>query len=95
MAAYVIGNIEVMDPVRYVTYTQGVGASIVAYGGRFLVRGGAAEKLEGPTEPKRVVLIEFPSVERAKAWWDSDAYSELKAIRRSASVGSLMLVAGV
>ena len=95
MSAYVIGNIEVMDPVRYVTYTQGVGASIAAHGGRFLVRGGAVEKLEGAVDPKRVVVIEFPTVERAKAWWDSDEYRELKALRQSLSVGSLMLAAGV
>ena len=94
MSAYVIGNIEVTDPERYVTYVKGVGASLDAYGGRFLVRGGEVEKLEGSIDPKRVVVIEFPSLERAKAWWDSDEYRELKALRRSASVGSLMLAQG-
>jgi uncharacterized protein (DUF1330 family) len=90
----VIGNIEVTDPERHVAYVQGVRASLAAYGGRFLVRGGAVEKLEGAIEPKRVVVIEFPSLERAKAWWDSAEYRDLKALRRSASIGSLMLAQG-
>ncbi len=83
------------DPVRYDDYRKMVPASIAAYGGRFLARGGKVESLEGPWEPKRTVIVEFPSVERAKAWWDSDEYAPAKALRRSASQGSLILLEGL
>ena len=95
MSAYVIADIDVQDPVRYDDYRKMVPASITAYGGRFLARGGKVESLEGPWEPKRTVIVEFPSVERAKAWWDSDEYAPAKALRRSASQGSLILLEGL
>lgn len=95
MSAYVIADIDVKDPVRYDDYRKMVPASIAAYGGRFLARGGKVESLEGPWEPKRTVIVEFPSVERAKAWWDSDEYAPAKALRRSASQGSLILLEGL
>ena len=95
MSAYVIADIDVQDPVRYDDYRKMVPASIAAYGGRFLARGGKVESLEGPWEPKRTVIVEFPSVERAKAWWDSDEYAPAKALRRSASQGSLILLEGI
>jgi uncharacterized protein (DUF1330 family) len=94
VAAYIIGNIEVTSPEPYASYVSHVGASVAQYGGRFIVRGGRAEKLEGPLEPRRVVVIEFPTVERAKAWWESEEYRELKSLRRSASTGSLFVVEG-
>ncbi len=95
MAAYVIADIDVQDPVRYADYRALVPASIEAYGGRFLARGGKVESLEGPWQPKRTVILEFPSVERAKAWWDSEEYAPAKALRRSASQGSLILLEGL
>ena len=95
MSAYVIADIDVQDPVRYDDYRKMVPASIAAYGGRFLARGGKVESLEGPWEPKRTVIVEFPSVDRAKAWWDSDEYAPAKALRRSASQGSLILLEGL
>jgi uncharacterized protein (DUF1330 family) len=95
MSAYVIADIDVQDPVRYADYRKMVPASIEAYGGRFLARGGKVESLEGPWEPKRTVIVEFPSVERAKAWWDSDEYAPAKALRRAASQGSLILLEGL
>jgi uncharacterized protein (DUF1330 family) len=95
MAAYVIADIDVQDPVRYDDYRKMVPASIAAYGGRFLARGGKVESLEGPWQPKRTVIVEFPSVERAKAWWDSEEYAPAKALRRSASQGSLILLEGI
>jgi uncharacterized protein (DUF1330 family) len=85
----------VQDPVRYADYRAMVPASIEAYGGRFLARGGKVESLEGPWQPKRAVILEFPSVERAKAWWDSEEYAPAKALRRSASQGSLILLEGL
>jgi uncharacterized protein (DUF1330 family) len=95
MPAYVFANIEVTDPVLYEEYRKGVPATIAQYGGRYVARGGAAEGLEGGYAPKRVVILEFPSVERAKAWWDSPEYQPLRAIRQRASRGDLLLVEGL
>ena len=95
MPAYVFANIEVTDPVLYEEYRKGVPATIAQYGGRYIARGGAAEGLEGGYAPKRVVILEFPSVERAKAWWDSPEYRPLRALRQRASRGDLLLVEGL
>ena len=95
MAAYVIANIEVRDAETYERYRRDVPATIEKYGGRFLVRGGAVEALEGDFVPKRIVVLEFPSVERAKQWWNSPEYRPLRELRKSASRGDLFLVAGV
>ena len=94
MAAYIIADVEIKDPVRYAEYITIVPATIARYEGRFVVRGGRTEPLEGAWTPKRIVVLEFPTFERAKAWWDSDEYSGPKALRQSASVGSLILVQG-
>jgi uncharacterized protein (DUF1330 family) len=95
MPAYVFANIEVTDPVLYEEYRKGVPATIAQYGGRYVARGGAAEGLEGGYAPKRVVILEFPSVERAKAWWNSPEYRPLRAIRQRASRGDLLLIEGL
>lgn len=95
MAAYVFGNVEVRDPTLYEEYRRQVPATLARYGGKFLVRGGATEVLEGHLEPRRVVIIEFESLERAKAWWDSPEYRPLRELRQRASQGDLLLVAGV
>lgn len=94
MAAYLIANIDVTDPAAYEDYRKGVAATVEQYGGRFLVRGGATQPLEG-TPPKRVVVLEFASLEHAKRWWDSPEYRPLRDLRRRASHGDLFLVAGV
>lgn len=95
MSAYVIANIKITNPVRYAQYIQLTPASILPFGGRFIVRGGRAEKLEGATEANRIVIIEFGSYERAKDWYESEGYRHAKEIRQSASVSSLILVDGV
>ena len=95
MSAYVIANIEVIDPVRYEDYRKLVLPTITAYGGRFLARGGRVDSLEGPWRPNRLVIVEFPSVERAKAWWSSPEYAEAKALRQATSDGSLIIIEGV
>ena len=95
MKAYVIANIEVRDPVRYADYVKLTPGSIAPFGGRFIARGGRSESLEGPTPANRMVMIEFPSYEKAKAWYDSAEYRVALAIRQSASHGSLILVEGV
>jgi uncharacterized protein (DUF1330 family) len=93
--AYVIAMVEIRDPVRYESYRQMVTPTITAFGGRFVVRGGRSEVLEGEWTSKRVVVIEFPSVERAKAWWSSPEYAEARAIRQATSAGTLIVIEGV
>ena len=95
MKAYVIANIDVHDPVRYADYIKLTPGSIAPFGGRFIARGGRSESLEGQTAANRMVMIEFPSYEEAKAWYDSAEYRVALAIRQSASHGSLILVEGV
>jgi uncharacterized protein (DUF1330 family) len=95
VAAYVIADVDVKDPVRYEDYRKMVLPTISAYGGRFLARGGAVETLEGPWRPTRLVIVEFPSLERAKAWWSSAEYADAKALRQATSHGSLIVVEGV
>jgi uncharacterized protein (DUF1330 family) len=92
--AYIVANVEVTDPAGYEEYRKGVAATIQQYGGRFLVRGGATEVLEGTFAPKRIVILEFESVERAKQWYDSPEYRPLLAMRKRASRGDLFLAAG-
>jgi uncharacterized protein (DUF1330 family) len=95
MSAYLFVSIEITDPVRYAEYVQLVPASLARYGGKYLARGGRAERLEGAWEPKRVVLLEFESFERALAWWSSEDYTGPKALRHSAAVTNMILVEGV
>ena len=95
MAAYVIAHVRVEEPELYEDYRSQVLATIEAHGGRFLVRGGKAELLEGTRDPARVVVLEFPSYEAAKAWYESDEYRPLIEIRQSASTGDLILADGV
>jgi uncharacterized protein (DUF1330 family) len=95
MPAYVIANVTVKDPVRYAEYRRLVTPTVERYGGRFLVRGGRVEALEGEWPQMRVVVLEFPSMEQARAWWSSPEYSEAKAIRQATSEGTLLLVEGV
>ena len=94
MAAYVIGDIEVTDPKLYDDYRKHVLATIEKHGGRFLVRGGAVDALEGGWSPKRMVLVEFPSMAEARAWYRSPEYAPLIRLRQKASRGRLILVEG-
>ena len=95
MAAYVIADVKVEDPAQYEDYKRMVPATIAAYGGRFIARGGRTEVLEGEWRPNRVVIIEFESVERAKEWWASEEYRAARELRQRTSTGSLIVVEGV
>jgi uncharacterized protein (DUF1330 family) len=95
MSAYVVVEVEVLDKERFETYKQMVPPSIAAYGGRFLVRGGEVETLEGEWLPKRFVILEFPSVERAKAWWASEEYVQAKALRQACARTQMIVVEGL
>jgi uncharacterized protein (DUF1330 family) len=95
MPAYLIGNIEVTDPQVYEEYKKGVGATVAKYGGRSLARAGALmEVLEGDWTPKRLVILEFPSVEKLKAWYNSPEYKPLLDIRVRSTKSSLVMVEG-
>jgi uncharacterized protein (DUF1330 family) len=94
MAAYILAEIEITDADGYKEYSAQVPVTIAKYGGRFLVRGGKAEALEGEWPQRRRVLLEFPSFEAAKRWWDSPEYEKPKAMRQAASNGRLILMDG-
>jgi uncharacterized protein (DUF1330 family) len=94
MAAYLIANIDITDAQNYKTYIQMVPASIEKFGGKYLVRGGKFENLEGDWQPKRLVIIEFPSFEQAKLWYESEDYRDAKDIRIRSSLSELTLVEG-
>jgi len=95
MSAYVVVQVEVKDQVRYEDYKRLVPASLAKYGGRFVVRGGRTETLEGTWSPGRFVMVEFPDVERAKAWWASAEYADAKALRQATSHTEMIVVEGV
>ena len=95
MAAYVIADVEVTDPAGYDEYRKGVPATIAAHGGRYLARGGEVQVLEGDWIPRRAVILEFPSLERARAWYDSPEYRPLREMRERASDSRLVIIDGV
>ena len=94
MPAYVIADVTVKDPEVYAQYRAQVLATVTKYGGRFVVRGGAAEVLEGDWRPGRIVVLEFPDMAAAKKWYASAEYGPLVKLRQSASTGSLLMVEG-
>jgi uncharacterized protein (DUF1330 family) len=94
MAAYVIGDIEVTDPAIYDDYRKQVLATVEKYGGRFVVRGGKVETLEGGWAPKRIVALEFPSFEQAQKWYRSPEYAPLIKLRQKGARGRLIVVEG-
>lgn len=95
MTAYVIVDIEVTDPVPYETYRQMAPASIAAYGGRYVARGGRTETLEGDWAPTRLVILQFESVERAKAWLESPEYREARALRHRSARSRMVVIEGL
>jgi uncharacterized protein (DUF1330 family) len=94
MTAYVIGDIEVTDPAVYDDYRKQVLATVTQYGGKFIVRGGKVEPLEGGWTPKRLVALEFPSMEQALMWYRSPEYAPLIKLRQKAARGRLLVVDG-
>lgn len=95
MTAYVLVDMDVTDPARYDEYRALAGPSVAQYGGRYLVRGGQVERRSGTWEPKRLVILEFPSIEQARAWWDSPEYAPAKALREACAVSDVVIVEGV
>lgn len=95
MPAYVVVNVTVHDAKRYEDYKALAPPSIAQYGGRYLARGGRAEVLEGSWKPNRLVILEFPSLDKANAWWSSTEYAKAKAIRQSCSTAEMVVVEGL
>jgi uncharacterized protein (DUF1330 family) len=95
VSAYVLVDVEVTDTDRYDAYRPLAAASVERYGGRYLVRGGTAEVLEGDRVPRRLVVLEFPDADAARAWYHSAEYGEARATRAGAADGSFILVEGV
>ena len=95
MAGYMIGNITVTDPDTFAEYGKQVPETVAAFGGTYVVRGGAAEKIEGDYNPVRIVVLQFESVEKAREWYNSDMYAPLKEMRMRASAGDIYFVEGV
>lgn len=95
MPAYIIANVKITDAESYVGYTQLTPATIASYGGKFLVRGGKSEQLEGNQVPGRIVILEFPDYDRAKEWWGSEIYAGAKAIRQKAAYTEMIVVEGI
>jgi uncharacterized protein (DUF1330 family) len=95
MLAYVISELEVRDPVAIEAYRSIAAKSIAHYGGRYLVRGGAAEVTEGGPPPKSIIVVEFPSMARLREWYASPEYAEALKVRRTALDRRLIFVEGV
>ena len=94
MPAYVIVEVSIHDPVQYEDYKKLTPASIAAYDGKFIVRGGKTETLEGGWQPERIVVLEFPTAEKAKQWWNSPEYAPAKAIRQQTAETKMIVVEG-
>ena len=95
MAAYVIANVHVTDPERYEEYKLQAQATIAAYGGRYLARGGTHKVMEGEWSPARLVILEFDSYDRAMEWYESEEYAAPKDLRKSISISSIVILDGV
>ncbi len=95
MPAYVIVDIEITDPEQYERYKTLAPATVAAYGGRYVARGGATLSLEGDWQSKRLVILEFDSLDRAQAWHDSPAYRAARTLRQSATRSRMIAVEGV
>lgn len=95
MAAYILVDGKVTDPVKYEDYKRLAHACVQSHGGRYLVRGGKAEVLEGSWAPNRVVVLEFPTLEQARAFYDSADYAAARAARGGAAQMNMVMVGGV
>jgi uncharacterized protein (DUF1330 family) len=95
MKAYVIVDVTVNDSIEYEEYKKLTPETIRQYGGKFLVRGGMTETVEGDWKPGRVVILEFSSMERAREWWSSELYTQAKTIRQRAAYTQMIFVEGI
>jgi uncharacterized protein (DUF1330 family) len=95
MSAYVIVEIDIVDPAGYEEYKQLASATVEKYGGKYIIRGGAVENLEGDWNPKRIVMLQFDSMQRAKEWLNSEEYREPRKMRHRTARTRMVVVEGV
>jgi uncharacterized protein (DUF1330 family) len=94
MSAYVIVEIDVSDSEKYEQYKKLAFTSVTAHGGKYIVRGGSSDVFEGEWSPKRIVVLEFESMAKARAWYHSEDYQDAKQIRLQASIANMICVEG-
>ncbi len=94
MPAYFVAEVDVTNPAGYEPYRPLAAASIAQYGGRFLVRGGKADLIEGGPEPKRIVIIEFADAAAARRWYNSPEYQRALPIRQANSQARAFIIEG-
>ncbi|MBN3035692.1 MAG: DUF1330 domain-containing protein [Bacteroidales bacterium] len=92
--AYVVVDIEVLDPLRYEDYKKMAPPSLAIYGGRYIARGGTTETLEGDWSPTRLVILQFPTAERARAWLNSEEYRQARTLRHATARTRMVLTEG-
>jgi uncharacterized protein (DUF1330 family) len=95
MPAYVVVNVTVRDPQRYEEYKRLASAAVSAHGGRYVARGAPVDVREGDWSPSRLVILEFPDVERARRWWSSPEYAPARALRQSCADTQLVITEGL
>lgn len=95
MPAYVINDMEITDPQRFEEYKRLSPSTVAAYGGRFLARGGEVTPLEGGWQPRRLVMLEFPSVAQAQAWLDSPEYAPARRLRQLSAKSRMVVIEGM
>ncbi len=95
MSAYVIVEVTIHDPKEMEEYRKLTPATIAAFDGKFVVRGGKTITLEGEWNPERIVVVEFPTTEKANEWWNSEMYAKARAIRQRAGDTKMIVVEGV
>ncbi len=95
MSAYVIVRVSVSDPAQYEKYKALSPAAIEEHGGSFVVRGGASEVLEGEPDDRRIVVVQFPTVEDAKAFYNSESYTHAREVRAGAAEMEVVVVEGL
>ncbi len=95
MTAYVIFDIDIHDPVTYEEYKKLAPEAVATYGGKYIVRGGKMETLEGDWAPERLVILQFENIEQAKKWLNSEEYSKARALRHKASTTQMVVVEGL
>lgn len=95
LSAYVVVDVDVRDRETYERYKELAAPAVAAYGGRYLVRGGATQTLEGSWSPSRLVILEFPTAEAGRAWWNSPEYQPAIALRQACAGTDMLLVQGM
>lgn len=95
MTAYVVVDITVTNPEGYAEYKHLAPAAVALYGGKYIARGGQTETLEGNWHPNRLVILEFPSLEQAKAWLNSPEYAPARALRHRYATSNMVVIEGL